>query len=333
MEGLEEIVERTIRFNVQENEEWASLLEDPSIVTEFSLVDRLLTRKPLNKKLMATILGRIWGVDTGWSLKILDQKDRNCYIALFFKDKEMLYWVVEKRPWMLNGGLLLVEHWQMSREWENARLHCYSCWGKAYGIPLKLLSEENIRQIVNSTGDVLEINFDSAKASFWGNFIQFKVEINVDRAICPSRFVPGEGKAKWVQFKFEKLPFMCFKCGMIGHKKANCEKPMLMVADSDGKDIPVLRPWLKMENTIIDCFEAAKVSVEGPGKKPWQERYLDKGSKPKDSSNSDESIHPGMRDRYDDIFLFYIGRRNVEKNGEISRLVGTSSSKKNNIQL
>ena len=137
----------------------------------------------------------------------------------------MFYWVVEKRPWLLNGGLLLVEHWPASGEWENARLHCYSCWGKAYGIPLKLLSKKKVRKIVNSVGDALEINFDSTKASFWSNFIRFQVEINVDRAICPGRFLPGEGKAKWVQFKFEKLLFMCFKCGMIGHEKATVRNP------------------------------------------------------------------------------------------------------------
>ncbi|KAL5578890.1 hypothetical protein UlMin_011332 [Ulmus minor] len=239
-----------------------------------------MTRKPWNKKLMTTILGRIWGVDTGWSLRILDQKDSNCYIALSFKDKTLFYWVVEKRPWLLNGGVLLVDHWLVSGDWENARLNCYSCWEKAFGIPLKLLSEKNIRQIVNLAGEALEINFDLAKTSFWKNFVHFKVEINIDKAIYPGRFVSGDEKTKWVQFKYEKLPFMCFRCGLIGHEKANCQHPLLTVADAGDIDVPVLGPWLKIENTIKDCFEAAKLLKDGPGKKPWHGRYMNEGSRP-----------------------------------------------------
>ncbi|KAL5562034.1 hypothetical protein UlMin_031781 [Ulmus minor] len=235
---------------------------------------------------MTTILGRIWGVDTGWSPKILDQKNSNCYIALSFKDKEMFYWVVEKRPWLLNGGLLLVDNWPVTGEWENARLNSYSCWGKEIRIPLKLLSDKNIGKIVSSAGEALEINFDLAKALFWRNFVRFKVEINVDKSVCPGRFVSGDGKEKWVQFKYEKLSFMCFKCGLIRHEKTNCEKPLLTVANADGMDILVYGIWMKMENPVKDCFEAARLLKEGHGKKPWQGRYMNDASRPAKSGTS-----------------------------------------------
>ncbi|KAL5564162.1 hypothetical protein UlMin_027326 [Ulmus minor] len=261
-------MERTVRLKVQEEEDWEIPEEDPAEATEFALVGRLMTGKPWNKKLMSTILGRLWGADSGWALKILEQKGCNCYIALSFKDKELFYWVIEKRPWTLNGGVLLVDYWPVSGDWEKASLNYYSCWGKAYGIPLKLLTENNVRRIVSSAGETLDVHLDSAKTTFWRNFIRFKVGINVDKAICPGRFVPGDVNAKWVQFKYDKLPFMCFKCGLIGHEKASCEQPLLTVADAVGVEVPALGPWLRVEHTTKDCFEAARLLREGPAKKP-----------------------------------------------------------------
>ncbi|KAL5539672.1 hypothetical protein UlMin_043673 [Ulmus minor] len=264
---MDELVTRTVKLNVQDEDGWEIPLEDPTTAIEFSLVGRLMTKKPWNKKLMTTILRRIWGVDDGWNLKILDQKENNCYIALSFKDKELYYWFVEKRPWLLNGGVLLVNQWPISGVWQSARLSCYSCWGKAFGIPLRLLTTKNIEKIISSAGVALEVDFESAKTSFWRNFVRFKVEIDVDKSICPGRFVLGDNKPTWVQFKFKKLSFMCFKCGMIGHDKAGCDQPLLSISDIDGKDIPVLGPWLRMDDTTKDCFEATRVRTDGSTKK------------------------------------------------------------------
>ena len=48
-------------------------------IVEFSMVGRFLTKKFWNNRLLITVLGWVWGVDGGWSLKILAQNDNMCF--------------------------------------------------------------------------------------------------------------------------------------------------------------------------------------------------------------------------------------------------------------
>ena len=63
---------KTLSLNVDEDEEWEPLEEEPSMILKFSLVGKSITKKPWNRRLMMTVFGMVWGVDTGWSLKVLD---------------------------------------------------------------------------------------------------------------------------------------------------------------------------------------------------------------------------------------------------------------------
>ena len=45
-----------------------------------------MTRKVWNKKLIKIVLGKVWGVDTRWDHKIIEQNDYTCIIGLSFKD-------------------------------------------------------------------------------------------------------------------------------------------------------------------------------------------------------------------------------------------------------
>ena len=51
----------------------------------------------------------------------------------------------------------------------------------------------------------------------------------MDEAICPRRFVPREGKQKWVHFKYENYPtgYKFFKCGFVGHEHSSCDSEQM----------------------------------------------------------------------------------------------------------
>ncbi|KAL5546787.1 hypothetical protein UlMin_006474 [Ulmus minor] len=174
--------------------------------------------------------------------------------------------VIESRPWRLNGGVLFIDRWPNSGDWKDANLSSFSCWVKAFGIPLHLLTEKNINKIARHAGEVEEIQFDNAQNAHWRNFIRFKATIQSDSSISPGRFVSGNGGPVWVQFKYERLPILCYKCGLIGHEKSLCTASQEVVKDSDGKSIPLFGPWIQSESNISDCFEGAKVGAGKPSR-------------------------------------------------------------------
>ncbi|KAF4356540.1 hypothetical protein G4B88_026100 [Cannabis sativa] len=68
----------------------------------------------------------------------------------------------------------------------------------------------------------------------------------------PAMAEPGS----WVQFKYEKLPFLCFKCGMFAHVNRECIKPTAWVNPASGPALKMYGPWIKTEGPRGSCFNA-----------------------------------------------------------------------------
>lgn len=86
-------------------------------ILELSLIRKLMTRRNWNKKLIKTVLGRIFGVYTGWDLKIIEQEDCTGFIGFSFKDGDLFEMVFDMRPWLLNGGVHFADRWSSSGDW------------------------------------------------------------------------------------------------------------------------------------------------------------------------------------------------------------------------
>lgn len=73
------------------------------------------------------------------------------------------------------------------------------------------MTEEWGNQIVNSVGKVLEVDVGNDGVG-WGKFLRVKVEIPLCKALARSRFINVQGQKTWMDFRYEKLPKICFMC-------------------------------------------------------------------------------------------------------------------------
>ena len=52
----------------------------------------------------------------------------------------------------------------------------------------------------------------------WGKFLRVWVQIDVTKRLIRGKKITIEGgEARWVQFKYEKLPNFCYRCGLLSH--------------------------------------------------------------------------------------------------------------------
>jgi hypothetical protein len=54
------------------------------------------------------------------------------------------------------------------------------------------------------------------------------------------------GKSHWVNFKYEKMPLLCFQCGHVVHEPNGCPKGRMKWMSTAEQEKP-WGPWLRVE--------------------------------------------------------------------------------------
>lgn len=77
-------------------------------------------------------------------------------------------------------------------------------------------------------GEVRKMDVDGdGKAS--GAFLRARISIDLDKPIRRGVLLKmsKEGDPEWFDAQYEKLPFLCFSCGILGHGGLECDKPAM----------------------------------------------------------------------------------------------------------
>ncbi|XP_035544650.1 uncharacterized protein LOC118348031 [Juglans regia] len=76
-------------------------------------------------------------------------------------------------------------------------------------------------RIGSTIGRVIEVEADS-DGNCWGKWIRVKVEMDLLKPLIRGKIVELLGQKNFIQFKYERLPRFCFKCGVIKHGVQGC---------------------------------------------------------------------------------------------------------------
>ena len=76
-------------------------------------------------------------------------------------------------------------------------------------------------KIGNSLGELIDIDV-AGDGMGWGSYLRLQVVIDLMKPLDRGRALNWAGKSSWVEFKYEKLPLFCFRCGYIVHDPRGC---------------------------------------------------------------------------------------------------------------
>ncbi|KAF4351720.1 hypothetical protein F8388_019539 [Cannabis sativa] len=126
----------------------------------------------------------------------------------------------------------------MTGNWQDAKLDQVFSWVKIQGFLLNVFTLNNVKRISAMAGEVSDIKWNSTQQIFLNNYVRVRIGFPLHRSIFVGRFIPSNGNKVWVQFKFEKLLLLCFKCGIWGHEQLDCEKEEATETDVNGTVVP-----------------------------------------------------------------------------------------------
>ncbi|KAF4404175.1 hypothetical protein G4B88_014631 [Cannabis sativa] len=260
----EEIMKRDSNLEMEMLELFEDItLED--VVASKACVGKVVGCKNMPASVVKKILGGVWRRLGFWRMK----KCEEGVLGFFFDEEDDYLFVMERRPWIINGVLLNLKPWPVEGEVHSGEFEVAPFWVQFHGLPTRYLSNENIPILAKKVGNLIKKEEKSKEELVRRGYLRSYIEIWLSHPFPSGFFLKADGKPdSWVQFKYEKLPHLCFSCGKLAHWEKICSEQPTMVYSKDGPAVPMYGTWIKSETGRMekegDSGEPTVV-IPGPG--------------------------------------------------------------------
>ncbi|KAM1513183.1 hypothetical protein ACFX1Z_024642 [Malus domestica] len=215
------------------------------------LVGSALTSKALNKWGVRNILKAAWNEYGEIEIKWVKE---NTFI-ITVSDESVAAKILDHVPWGVMKKNFSVKMWPPELALEEVELEHVPFWVQIRGVPLCLISLENVKRLTKQVGVFMQME-DPAKAR---GFLRVRILINADKPLITGCWLSRENnRDTWVEFRYERLQDFCYRCGRLNHVNLEC----IFEAHKGGE--AGFGEWTKAQ-PIRDVVEAARPLSVGAG--------------------------------------------------------------------
>uniref|UniRef100_A0A803NZ18 Reverse transcriptase domain-containing protein n=2 Tax=Cannabis sativa TaxID=3483 RepID=A0A803NZ18_CANSA len=265
VESVDEEMNNTLVRDGAIEMELLELFEDitlEEVVVNKACVGKIVGCKDMPASVVKKILTGVWRRLGPWKMK----KCEEGVLGFFFHNEEDCAFVLQKRPWLVNGVLLNIKPWPVEGEVRTGEFAVARFWVQIHGLPTRCLTNDNAEIVAKKIGELAETDGSSKAEVVRRGYLRMWVDVWVAHPIPAGFFLKSDGKPEsWVQFKYEKLPMLCFNCGKLAHWDKICHAPMTMITPRSGKAVPLYGLWIKSDTGNSNCFNS-----KGKGVLKWE---------------------------------------------------------------
>ena len=236
---MEELTKNWNNLTLSECEGSNFRIKEEQAKTKFILVAKFLTKRALNIDAIAKTFTPLWRSKNGFKIK-----KENDHVVLFsFDDKSEMEKVIVAEPWSFDKRLMVLQWYSKEMDVDDMEFSKVTCWVQVHDLLVRFRTKRIAEQLCEAIGKV-NTGVDEAKAE-GDNFLRVRVSIDISQPLSRGRVVSlDSGKELWVNFKYERLPNLCFWCGRLMHDDQDCH----LWVESEGSLLAESKqfgPWLK----------------------------------------------------------------------------------------
>ncbi|KAL9689957.1 hypothetical protein QQ045_010350 [Rhodiola kirilowii] len=127
--------------------------------------------------------------------------------------------------WTFMGWAVTVEKWRVGSVPMDYNSNVIRMWVQIHNIPVEYRKSNTPRELADLAGKVIKDDkHDDNKDAARRKWDRFRVEVEVDKPIFHGVFLAEDDREPvWIEYKYERLPMLCFKCGRLTHESNKCE--------------------------------------------------------------------------------------------------------------
>ncbi|XP_021736509.1 uncharacterized protein LOC110703057 [Chenopodium quinoa] len=133
------------------------------------------------------------------------------------KDKEK---IMKGMPWCWEKNLLVLNEIEGNEQPDCVDLTRSPFWIRVLNLPFNCRSDAYVKTLTATLGEFLDIKEDTLRL---GRYRRIRLLMNVEKPLRRYQWVRDKkGDEVRIEFKYERLPYFCFACGIIGHSEKDC---------------------------------------------------------------------------------------------------------------
>jgi hypothetical protein len=201
--------------------------EEAAAQIEWVLLGKVISPMALHANTIRSAMTPAWGNPYGLKIRSIGEKGDNLFVAEFGCKADMER-VLAGTPWIAGKHAVILQEYNEKLKPSDIHFDRMEIWARILNLPLGWMNQQRGIRAMRLLGDVKKMDVDSdGKAS--GAFLRARVSIALDKPVKRGvmlRMVK-DGEPEWFDAQYEKLPFLCFSCGLLGHGGMGCVKPAL----------------------------------------------------------------------------------------------------------
>jgi hypothetical protein len=183
------------------------------------LISRFMSDRRIQKEAFRAFMARLW--KTAGKVVFKELQD-NIWLIEFSSEADKRR-VLEGCPWLFDRSVLILKEVEESIPPAQMDFSKSPFWIQVHDILLICMNKHVGLKIGESIGRVEEVDV-TGEGIGWGRCLRIRVQVDITKPLERGRALELNGKMVWANFRYEKLPHLCFNCGRIFHKHSQCNE-------------------------------------------------------------------------------------------------------------
>jgi hypothetical protein len=219
---------QNLQLTAEEEEvaEFSDDEEEAAAEAEFALVGKVLSPSVVHVNTIRSAMKPAWGNPYGMKLRAIGEKGDNLFVV-DFGDRIAMNRVLEGSPWMVGKHAVILKPFDARLRASDIKFEKMDIWARILDLPLGWMNDHKGTNAMGLLGEVkkMDVNADG-KAE--GAFLRARVAIDLNKPLKRGVLLRMSRKEepKWFSVQYERLPFFCFACGLMGHTERDCGVPV-----------------------------------------------------------------------------------------------------------